>query len=524
MERVTSGIPGLDVVLRGGFLRGGIYMIMGRPGCGKTTLGNQLAFHHVEEGGRALYVTLLAESHARMLAHMESFSWFEPARVGAAISYVSAYGELERGRLDGLLEALRLAIRRQEATLLIIDGVPTAEAVAESDLALKKFIHELQVLVELMSCTCLLLTGTNHADAHYPERTMVDGLVTLATTQPGMRTIRELEVVKHRGSPQLTGRHLYEIGPRGVVVHPRLEAVLGTPTSRPEATRDLLRLGIPALDALMGGGLIRGSTTLLKGPPGIGKTHLGLAFLAEGAAQGEPGLHFGFFEGPPRLLQKADRIGLGLRDAVARGEVELIWNPEHEQLADALAHRMLEAVTRNGVRRVVIDGLGAFLEALIYPARAGAFFAALTNELRARAVTTLITAEARDLVGAEVEVPVSGISAMVENVLYLRYVERRSNTHRLISVFKMSEHGFDPSLREFRITEDGISVAETSASAEAILDGVLRTSALVSGQPGPAPGNGHARGKRGEKGEAKGRGRTSKGADRARGGRRGGKG
>lgn len=514
MERVTSGVQGLDVVLRGGFLRGGIYMLMGRPGCGKTTLGNQTAFHHVKQGGRVLYATLLAESHARMLAHMESFSWFEPKQVGSTISYVSAYGELERGRLDGLLEALRTAIRRQQATLLIIDGVPTADNVADSELALKKFIHELQVLVELLGCTCLLLTGTNHSDAHYPERTMVDGLVTLATTQPGMRTIRELEVVKHRGSPQLTGRHLYEIDSRGLVVHPRIESVLGAPTPRPEATRDVLELGIPTLDALMGGGLFRGSTTLIKGPPGIGKTHLGLAFLAEGAALGEPGLHFGFYEGPPRLLQKADRIGLGLRGAVDGGVVEMIWNPEHEQLADALAHRMLEAITRRGVKRLVIDGLGAFLESLIYPERAGDFFAALTNELRAGGVTTLITAEARDLVGAEVEVPVSGISAMVENVLFLRYVERRSTMHRLISVFKMSEHGFDPSLRELRITESGISVAETSESAEAILDGILRTSANVSGQPGPGSDE------RADKKKKK----RSKSKDRARGRRRGSKG
>src|SRR5688500_12382875 len=117
-ERFASGIAGLDEVLKGGLFKAGIYIVSGRPGAGKTIFGNQICFHHANRGERALYVTLLAETHTQMLMHMQSLSFFDSKRIGESISYVSAYTTIEREGLDGLLKLLRSAVREQRVTLL----------------------------------------------------------------------------------------------------------------------------------------------------------------------------------------------------------------------------------------------------------------------------------------------------------------------------------------------------------------------------------------------------------------------
>jgi circadian clock protein KaiC len=486
VERITTGVPGLDTLLRGGLLRGGIYMVMGRPGSGKTTLGNQLCFHHARGGGQAVYATLLTESHGRMLALLETFNFYDPSVVGSSVHYLSAYSHLEKGGLSGMLEVLKTSLRRLGATLLILDGVPTAGAVARSDLELKKFVHELQVIVELVGATCVMLTGASHPDAHHAERTMVDGLLLLTSAGVDLRTVRELEVVKHRGSEQLAGRHLYRITREGMRVHPRLEA-LGLLGGRgPAATTRRRSLGIPGLDLVLGGGPRAGSVTLVKGPAGIGKTLIGASFLAAGEPD-ERGLFFGMSEDPGRLVEKAAGVGVPLRAAVDGGRVELVWRPDAEELADAHAEHLLEAVRARRVERLVIDGLGGLMSTLVYPGRAAAFFAALFHELRALGVAVLLTMEARDLAGDEPPLPVSGVSSLVDNILHLRFVEVDARTRRFVCAVKASDRPQDSELHELTIGPRGLEVL-AAGSARAALSGVLRTSAAAGTVPRPPEG------------------------------------
>lgn len=461
MERLTTGIDSLDTLLQGGLIRGGLYMVMGRPGCGKTTLGNQVCFHHARRGGKTLYITLLAESHGRLLAHLEGFRFFDADVVGERLLYLSAYSDLERAGLTGLLELLRATVRRNQASLLVIDGVPTAGAIAPSEVELKKFVHELQVVVELMGCTCILLTGANHPDAHYAERTMVDGLILLSMAQVGMRMVREVEIVKHRGSAQLTGRHAYEIDRDGVVIHPRLEA-LGLP---PRGARSAERVptGVPGLDRLVGGGLRRGSVTLIEGPAGSGKTLLGASFLASD----ERGLYLGFREGVEDLLAQADAAGIPLGAAARAERVTLRCPIEPEALADSIAADLLARLRAQAVRRLVIDGLGG-LVATLSPPRMGPFLAALFHRLRALDVTTLVTMEARGLASD------CGVSALVDDVLSLRVVEVGTDGHVLVSATKTGAGG--RSLRELHITDKGVIVDESPEGAARLLGSVERPS------------------------------------------------
>jgi circadian clock protein KaiC len=473
IERVPSGVPGLDAVLRGGFPRGGIHILQGAPGAGKTVLGNQICYRHAAAGGRALYVTLLSETHSRMLLHLGTMRFFDASRLPEQIAYVSGFGVLEAEGLPGLVALLRREVAARKATVLVVDGLVAAADRAASDTEFKKFIQALQAQAALHGCTVFLLT-TAKGQAVPPEHTVVDGIVELADVRYGSRTERGLFVNKLRGSDYLSGRHPFRITEEGLVVYPRVEAAFRV-TTRPDAARPgRLSIGVPGLDAMLGGGLPEGTVTGVLGPSGIGKTTLGLHYVC-GSGAAEPGLFFGFYETPPRLMQQAAILGLDLEGAVGRGEVELVWQPAGENLQDALAHRLLDAVGRRGVRRLFLDGLGGFTEASVEPGRLSRFFAVLVNELRARGVTTLYTMETRDVIGPGIELPVTGISSLVENLVALRYLEHRARSRRLLSVVKVRGSGFDPGLREFVIAEGrGLSLAGAFEGAEELLSGFAR--------------------------------------------------
>jgi circadian clock protein KaiC len=474
IERVPSGVPGLDTVLRGGFPRGGIHILQGTPGAGKTILGNQICYHHAAAGGRALYMTLLSETHSRMLLHLGTMRFFDAARLPEQIAYISGFGTLQSEGLPGLVTLLRREIAARKASVLILDGLVAAEDRATSDTEFKVFIQELQTQAGLHGCTVFLLT-TAKSQSVPPEHTMVDGIVELTDVRFGSRTERGLFVNKLRGTDYLPGRHPFRITPEGLVVYPRIEVALSDSTRSDEARSGRLSTGIEGLDAMLGGrGLPEATVTGVLGPSGIGKTMLGLHYVS-GSGQAEPGLFFGFYETPPRLLQQAASVGLDLAGAVGRGDVEIVWQPQSEDIQDALAHRLLDAVGRRSVRRLFVDGLGGFMEASVEPGRLARFFAVLVNELRARGVTTLYTMETRDVVGPGIELPVTGMSSMVENLIAMRFVEHRSAARRLLSVVKVRGSGFDPALREFVIEDGrGISLAGAFEGSEELLSGFAR--------------------------------------------------
>ena len=229
---MPTGVPGLDAVLRGGLFAGAAYIVRGAPGAGKTILANQVCFHHARAGGQALFVTLLAESHARMIQHLERLDFYDPAPVPERVYYVNAFRALEEDGLPGLAALLRREIRARRTTFLVLDGMLMAEESGGSDREFRKFIHELQAFVSAQGCAALLLTSGGRAE-HRPEHTMVDGLIALEDTRVGGRSQREVEVRKSRGSGALRGRHPFRITDGGLVVYPRIEAVLARP-SRPQ--------------------------------------------------------------------------------------------------------------------------------------------------------------------------------------------------------------------------------------------------------------------------------------------------
>jgi circadian clock protein KaiC len=482
--RVQSGIPRLDYILRGGFFPGGTYTVMGPPGSGKTILGNQFCYNHAaRSGGKCVYLTLLVESYDKMLRHMESLDFYKPEYVGERIVYVSGYPALRKDGADGLLALIRGLLTEHKPALLVIDGMESMREFAGGEQRVKEFVHELQASTALVNCTTLLMTFKDPSYA-YTENAVVDGIVELSDTLVGPRAVRELTVHKFRGSDYLRGRHEVEITSHGIVIHPRTEIQFDKPPEQATEKRVRMAFGVKEFDAMLAGGLPSGSATALLGAPGAGKTMLGLSFLVEGARQGQKGIYFGFYEPPPRLIEKAAQINIPLEKYVKSGQIELMWQPPLEHMLDSLAEQLLEKIREKEEprRRLFLDGIEGFRAATVYPDRMPRFLSAFCNQLRMSDVTGLITEEL-PLFRPEIDMPNPELANVVETVVLLRYVELRSQLHRLVSIMKMRESQYDTSIREFKITDAGVEVAASFESAEAILSGIARTAPGGEGRP-----------------------------------------
>jgi circadian clock protein KaiC len=459
--RTTTGVPGLDRILSGGLIRGSTAIVHGPAGAGKTVLASQTAFHQAASGANVLYVTLLAESHTKLISHLRSLAFFDVRAVGHQLVYLSGYKPV-RESTGALLTLLHRELMSKRPSLLVLDGIACIQDL-HGIAAGREFLHDLQVAAETIQCTALLLT-TNASPA--PEDAVADALLSLAERQVRLRPLRELRVEKMRGSTHLSGGHTFIIDQNGFTVFPRVEALHRLPS--PPVAGSGMRLGfdIPALESMLRGGLPSGSTTLVLGATGTGKTLLGLSFLAAGLARAESALYSGFYEPPARLIDNGEGIGLRLRDHVESGRLQIDWRPPVELLIDAWADRVLQLVRDTRPMRIFIDGLNAITEGAAYPERLSAFLTALSNELRALGVTTIIAGELHPIIGPTLDVPLSGVSPLVENTILLRYVETQSQFRRLIAVLKVRESGHDSGMRVFTITSTGVRVEPTSSTNE----------------------------------------------------------
>ena len=465
LTRAPSGVKGLDEILRGGFFRGGLYIIEGSPGVGKTILGNQICFSQAAAGNKVLYVTLIAETVGRMLLNIKGLTFYDEEIVGNGIFYVSGFNALKKDGLTGLLHLLRREVASRHVTTLIVDGFASASDHAQSREDLKLFVQQLQTQADAADCTVFLLANPNEQRPS-SEETMVDGIINLSSTIQEWRSAREICVRKFRGSSYLQGVHSYAITPNGIVVYPRLEALVN---SAGDSDGDSQRVssGNSRLDMMLGGGLPARSSTMIIGPSGTGKTTLGLQFLAEASAA-EPGLLFGFYETPARISAKFKSIYPALIEKIEAGHVQILWQAPTDQLLDELADRMLRDIRDRKVKRLVIDGLGGFKKALrsrpIEP-----FFSALVHELRTLGVTTICTAEVMEIVGPTITVPLQGLSDVTDNHILLRFVESGASLYRLMSILKVRDSAFDSDLRQLSLSESGLELAGDSASAGSIL-------------------------------------------------------
>lgn len=453
IERTPTLIDGMDTILGGGLVRGAAYIVQGPPGAGKTILSNQICFNHTGNGGTALYVSLLAESHDRMMAYMRQMAFYAPDRVPEMLHYISAYGALQSEGLGGVLKLMLQEIRRRKATLIVLDGLFVINDAAGGEGAFRRFVHEMQAQAAITRSTILMLTNQSRSPTS-PEHTMVDGWIELTDDDHGLRAVRSLIVHKQRGSDFMRGRHFFRISDEGIRIFPRVEIAFdshhaGHPDEAP------LSSGIEALDDMLGGGYPSRSVTLLKGPTGIGKTSFGLHFLSRATAA-EPGLMVSFFETPAQLAAKGSAIGLETVKAVENGALHLLWFAPAEELIDEILHAAIATVERTGAKRVFFDGLTALKGLMLYNGRLPLAINAMNRRLRDLGATIVYAQESsclhlpNDLGGDD-------LFGIVDNLLLLHYVSEAGQLHHNMTILKLRDASHDIVPNPFKMTCNGVS-------------------------------------------------------------------
>jgi circadian clock protein KaiC len=473
MEPISTGVPGLDRVLHGGLRPRGLHIVGGLPGTGKTTLAQQITYHHAQLGGRVLYLVALSETTERLVGHARSYSFFDPSMVAHRVYYLSVYSKLEEGGLPAVLDEVRMLALEHRATLICIDGISTLKSAAPSPLDFRRFIFDLNAHLRSLGATTLMLGPWVEWEASEPELAVAEGIMTTGMVGGDRRAERSLEVLKLRGSDFLASRHSMIINGDGITVFPRLETALAAEgIAQPTATWSRVGTGSSGLDQMLHGGIPSGSVTLVGGVAGAGKTVMGLGFLADGLGRGERGVYVGLDEAPSRLLNKAESLGLHLRQGAEDGTLNIHWIPSLELIPDRIAWQILDLVDRSEAKRLVIDGLDGIIAGMAGSTRIRSLITALMTAVRARGVTTIATHDLPRVTSPTMDDSYERLGAAIDNIVTLQYVELRSELHRLISILKVRESDFDPSIREFTISEGGLHVADTFGSAEAVLTGI----------------------------------------------------
>ncbi len=463
-----TGVPNLDEVLGGGLPRGSLTIIVGPPGSGKTTLANQMAFAAARTGRKAMVFTALSEPTSKLIAHLRTFSFYDAEVIGEYVQFLSLQQFLTEG-LEATGEEMINTAHKAGAGLVVLDGFRGIRGVDVDQQAARRFLFDVGTTLSTLGTTTII---TSEADARdpsfFPEATTADVIIGLHYDLRGVRQWRNVEIIKMRGAAPLQGLHGFGLDHNGVVVFPRLEARIAQDVSNtatqiaqfpqtPAMPVPRAPFGLPEFDAALDGGLTRGTSTLLAGSLGSGKTFLALHFALTGARAGEPTVYVGFRESVGQLLEKTAPFALGaeLRTALGpAGNLTLLrWAPV-ELDPNIVADRILATLDATKARRLVVDSI-AEMERGVYdysPNRVHNYMAALLEALRQRNVTALFIKEVRQQATLEIDFSDAPISVLAENVIYLRQVDYRGHLHRLISVLKTRFSAHDSStLREFTI-------------------------------------------------------------------------
>ncbi|MGN6362244.1 MAG: RAD55 family ATPase [Thermomicrobiales bacterium] len=456
MEFVKTGVPNLDLILGGGLVAGSLTMLIGPPGSGKTILSQQFACHIAREGGRVLVLTTLPEPHVKLLNNLRTFSFFDEQLIGNQIELINVYRELREDFANASANLLRL-VREHRATTVVVDSFDSIRALGQNESAIKELLYELSGGLGLLGVTAIIISSLDPANIpQHAELTIADHIIVLRSDSANLRGGRWLEVAKVRGAAPREGWHRYTIDRGGMHIYPRLESVMLP--AEVALTAERQSFGLPELDVMMDGGPPQGSTTLITGNPGTGKTLFGLHFLLAGARQGERGLYFSFHESAQQLLAKCASLAIPVPEDVET-QVEFIQLTPIEFIPDEMAAVLRERIDQGGVRRVVIDGLTELLIGLFDPVRHGAFLTALSAYFRQAGVTACYIQEQPPPIGVREDDWSPPLAAYCDNIVLLRRLTSDHQTRRTLTILTMRNSAHDHATREFQITANGLTIA-----------------------------------------------------------------
>jgi circadian clock protein KaiC len=475
-ERTSSGVPGLDDVLHGGFIPGRMYLVDGNPGAGKTTLALQYLLAGVKAGERCLYITL-SETRAELLDGAASHGWaldgieivelVADAQQLMGEDRVTMYQPAEVELTDTMHRVLE-TFRRHKPQRMVFDSLSELRLLAQSSLRYRRQILLLKQFLVGRGCTVLLLDDRTGEGPDLQLQSLAHGVVSLDHSLPAYgRALRQLQVVKFRGSDFVSGHHDFKIHRGGLQIYPRLVAAEHFVDYKTQSVGS----GVEALDKLLGGGIDRGTTTLLIGPPGTGKSTIALQYASAAARRGEHAALFAFEESKPILFERATGLGMPINEGPGNGQIAVSQIDPAEVSPGEFAHMVRQAVERDDARVLIIDSLNGYLNAM----PEGRFLKAQLHELFAylnnRGVATFIVTAQSGMIGVSMQAPIDA-SYLADCVVMLRMFEHAGRVKKAVSVMKKRSGSHEESIRQMWFDRHGVHVGEPLMHLRGVLTGV----------------------------------------------------
>lgn len=455
-ERMKSGNAEADYILGGGFPMNSINIIMGHPGSGKTIFAEQLIFDNASDDRPIIYFSTLSEPQAKVVRYLQGFRFFDETKLGTQVLYEDIGARLSEDGIGALLPLLRQTIKSLSPKIIVIDSFKAVHDLAESAADRRRLVYEMTALLTAYGTTAFLLGEYTEDDIlRYPEFAVADGIVEMSRRRLGNRDERYFRVYKLRGSRYLEGAHAFRITDSGLDIYPRLVSPAMPEGYEPATER--ISTGVRGLDAMLGGGVWRGTTTLLAGPSGAGKTTIGLQFALEGTRLGEPTLYMNFQENPSQLMRTIRNLGVDLEDAQSHG-LDLVYASPVELQIDSIIVDMFRRIRQRGVRRLVIDALGDLATAATDPQRLHDYLYALVQHFAVSTITSVLNFETSGNV-ISAQGTQHATSYLSDNIVLLT-VDGEERTRRAIRILKTRGSAHDMRVREVEISAAGLAVLE----------------------------------------------------------------
>jgi circadian clock protein KaiC len=481
-----TGIEGLDEILGGGLPRNRLYLVQGDPGVGKTTLALKFLLEGIKRGEAGLYVTLsetreememVARSHGWSLdkIHLFELTEREMALHGTTENTFFHPSEVELSRtIDVLLEQ----VRRSNPARVVFDSLSEMRMLSDTALRYRRQILQLKQFFSGQQCTVLFLDDRTADHESLQVESIAHGVISLSLTTPDYGAARRrLNIQKIRGQKFNEGFHDFVLREGGPVIFPRLVAAYHQGDFKTQSFPS----GIPGLDALLGGGLDRGTSTMFMGPPGTGKSTLTVRFAKAAADRGENVRLIIFDETSQTLLERAASLNMDLSKHIASGRIQIQHLDPAEISPGELAHYLRNSVLHEDVRLVAIDSLNGYLNAMPGERHLNLQLHELLSFLNQQGVITIMMLAQQGVVG-DIASTVD-LTYLADCVVLLRYFEINGSVRQAISVIKKRSGNHERSIREFKIMPTGIHVGPPLVNMRGILNGLPIAVSALEGAP-----------------------------------------